>query len=805
MIAPPARDAAALALVGALVAAALASGSSVVLTAGALDSGVDRSDGSGVTTESVSNGTDATVMVAPDRIFNRLTSVTAIEREREAGLVTPSTAVAAGDAVVFRLTLPGFADRVADAAGDSADARFRSVLARENVSLRAVQQHVGPHQDRRVLYLNGSTGQSVAADPANDTYYIVADLTAVPNAEGGVGAGEYRRHTTFVPRLVVDGQHRLNPGDINDENHTGTVLLVEREAELAGAGDDMALRPGFAAAPNQTVIGDTTLAPGSTLAVRVTNATGIETPRTVTARVARQRSKPDPHDTPAFGFETALNLSGVQPGTGVRLTVVSNGTVVSPQYSRDRYRTPVDSPEAGVQLATTPVENQSVRVAHATLPDGGYVVVKRPGGPVVGSTDLLDPGTYEDVRMNVTETAVEAQDERLIVYLAHESVDNGRYLASYDRAYADSMRRVGTTVSPSRANATVLAAPSGFRDRLDSRTAIKQARARGRLTHSETVAIGDTVVLKLTGPGISEAVASERGRTATARFESLLASPNATLSLVETEPGPSLPRQHRYLNETGTTTVVADPANDTYYVAADLTTVPAGYEHDGSFPDPDLREGQRFAPRFLVRSENRINPGDIAEPNQTGHFTVEQPEARLLFRNDTDERYRVGPAPNQTIAGYTNIAPGSAIRVRLSNGTGSQFPVTESVRVSRTEVSEPYDSGYRFRATLNLTGAAPNSSFDVVLRSNGRPISNKYDGYVDPALGLATATPSPTATHTRTATPTTTVQTDQATTTSPGRAAEPTGTTAGDGPGFGASAALAAVVLTLLAAGRDRC
>jgi hypothetical protein len=747
-------------------------------------------------------------MVAPRGAAERLTSLDAVERGREDGWLTKSRTVANGDTAVFRLMIPGIAGDVRNESGRDSDAQFRTFLDRPNVTVQLIEEHVSPHRDRRHLLLNGSSAGSVVADPTTDTYYVAADFTTLPPVNESDPDPQETRFDwdTFVPQLTVGNDTLLNSDGIREDDHVGEVVAVQRDGDLRGV-DEGVLRPGFAAAPNQTVRGDTTVAPGSTVTVSVTDAPGIETPRNATVRVTQERVDPDRDGRSKFAFAAALTLTGVEPGSEI-------GLDIGPERgagwdSPERYRVPVDDPDAGVGLPAEPLDNGSVRVTNATLPEGGFVAVERTGGgPVLGSTGYLEPGTYKRLRIDIGKRG--SDDDRyervdLRVFLATDSDGDRTYFAGADRPYADSMRRVGTAVSPSRANATVLAAPSGFRDRLDSRAAVRRARTQGQLTQTETVAIGDTVVLKLTGPGISEAVASQRGQTATARFESLLGGSNATLSLVETKPGPSLPRQHRYLNETGTTTVVADPANDTYYVAADLTTVPAGYEHDGSFPDPDLEEGQRFAPRFLVRSENRINPGDIAEPNQTGHFTVEQPDARLLFRNDTDERYRVGPAPNQTIAGYTNIAPGSAIRVRLSNGTGSQFPVTESVRVSRTEVSEPYDSGYRFRATLNLTGAAPNSSFDVVLRSKGRPISNKYDGYVDPALGLATATPSPTATHTRTATPTTTVQTDQATTTSPGRAADPTGTTAGDGPGFGASAALAAVVLTLLAAGRDRC
>ncbi|QLH80282.1 DUF7282 domain-containing protein [Halosimplex pelagicum] len=458
----PSRGAVATAVTVALVAAALAVGSAAALDAGGPAGETDRSSGDAVATQPVPNGTNATVMVAPRGSVDRLASVAAIERGREAGWVTPSPVLAAGDTLVLRLTVPGIADRVANATGDTADARFRTVLADENVSVRFVQRHVGPHRDRAIFYLNGSRGQAVAADPANDTYYVAADLAAVPNSDGEPGIDEYlRSRGEFVPRLVVDGEHRLNPGDLDEANRAGGFALSDREAELFDADVEDLLAPGFAAASNQTVAGATTLAPGSTVTVSVTDAVGIETPRNATARVTGRTADRDDYDPPGFVFETALNLSGVDPGTEISLAVASDGTVLNDRYERDRYRAPVDSPRASLELANDPFANGTVRVANATLPDGGFVAVERTSdGTVVGSSDYLDAGTHEGLRVTVSEGA-STDDSDLRVYLAHDSDGDGNYFRSADRSYADAMRAVGATVSRAAAStATATATPT---------------------------------------------------------------------------------------------------------------------------------------------------------------------------------------------------------------------------------------------------------------------------------------------------------------------------------------------------------
>lgn len=453
MTAPPSRGALAVVAAVALVAAALAVGSVAALGADGPAGGTDRLGGDAVATPSAPNGTNATAMVAPRGSVDRLASVAAIERGREAGWVTPSPVLAAGDTLVLRLRLPGMAGRVANASGDTADARFRSVLAGESVSLRLVQRHTSPERSRKVFYLNGSRGQVVTADPANDTYYVAANLAAISDATGGPGTDYHIRNGDFIPRLVVNGEHRLNPGPIGAPNRTARFVRADREARFSGA-DDGALSPGFAAAPNQTVAGHTTLAPGSTVSITVTNATGIEVPRTATARVSRATTDDDP---PKFVFETGLNLSGVDPGTGISLAVASNGTVISDGYEHDRYRAPVDSPGAAVDLRADPILDDSIRIERATLPAGGFVVVERTSdGTVVGSSDYLDAGTHEGLRVRVSGHV--ADNSTLRVSLARDSDGDGQYFVSADRYYADSMRPAGASVSRAAASTATVTA-----------------------------------------------------------------------------------------------------------------------------------------------------------------------------------------------------------------------------------------------------------------------------------------------------------------------------------------------------------
>ncbi|QLH75955.1 hypothetical protein HZS55_00940 [Halosimplex rubrum] len=372
-----------------------------------------------------------------------------------------------------------------------------------------------------------------------------------------------------------------------------------------------------------------------------------------------------------------------------------------------------------------------------------------------------------------------------------------------------------TITDPGLGNATVMVAPNGSRERLDSRAAVRRAQERGWLTRTNEVAVGDTFVLRLDVPGIAGAVANRSGETDEARFQRLLGTPNASLLVSERMPGPSRPRQHLSLDWANTTTVVADPDNDTYYVAADLRALPWGYGHDRevdewSFGEFGLIDGTDYVPRFVV-GDQRLNPGDISEGGRTGGFVAVEPDAVVTYPPKRSGTLRVAPASDQVVAGWTTVAPGSTVTVELSNGEGEPFPATRTVQVVRERPPSAEGAVYRYRAEFDLREAAPGTTFDVDIRSNGTQLNprDSWDegdrGLVDPGLA-PTATETPTTTHSQTAaltptdpsaqaptatkTPTATPHVDPPVTPDSTESPTATETTAGDGPGFGALAAL---------------
>ncbi|QLH75954.1 hypothetical protein HZS55_00935 [Halosimplex rubrum] len=396
---------------------------------------------------------NASVLVAPGEAADRLDSLSAVERGREGGWVTPADRVAETDTVVLALTVPGIAGAVANETGITTEMRFRSFLDRPNVSLTAVQRTHGPERNPQHFLFDGTNVSAVAADPDDDTYYVSARLVDLPyfyaDSDRWTDDGDLRTDQpnlyddVLVPRLTVDGIHRLNPGDLYEGNHTAAFAATWPEATLSRSKDHL-LEPGYAAGPNQTVVGYTNVAPGTEVTVSVTGAVGIETPRNATGVVTRERvPMVADYEPPRYVVRASLNLSGVEPGTEIDLALAPADRDRAGEYRFDEHRAPVDSPLAGLSLADDPLANGTVRVANATLPSGGFVVVERADdGVVLASSDRIDPGTHENIAVNVSGQV----SGSLRVSLAHDSDGNGRYTREADRSYADGMESVGVTV-----------------------------------------------------------------------------------------------------------------------------------------------------------------------------------------------------------------------------------------------------------------------------------------------------------------------------------------------------------------------
>jgi hypothetical protein len=388
---------------------------------------------------------NATAFVAPAGRADRLTDRAAIERARAAGWLTRSEEVALNDTLVLRVNASGVGGALAAESGPNETSRFFAVQERPGTALYAINKHLGPEEPFTILRLNETRSTAVVATPRADTYYIVVATDAVRavSAESRYGRVPHSRlrEQVFVPRFVFGGEYRLNGEDFTEPNGSGEFVLLEREATPIQRHVDPIV---VAARGNATVGGTTTLAPGSRVTVRLTRGPDNRTVASDTVRVSQERRDPagDGYDPPGYAFRATFDLRNATPG-GVDVSVTANETALGTAQGE------LVGGVAAVELAGRDTQSPNqVRVANATLPAGGFLVVEA-DGRFLASTDRLDPGTHENVSVPLGDLDAEKFDgaTTLRAFAARDTNGDGRYNVQYDRPYLDGPIVVNDTLA----------------------------------------------------------------------------------------------------------------------------------------------------------------------------------------------------------------------------------------------------------------------------------------------------------------------------------------------------------------------
>lgn len=240
---------------------------------------------------------------------------------------------------------------------------------------------------------------------------------------------------------------------------------------------------------------------------------------------------------------------------------------------------------------------------------------------------------------------------------------------------------------PDEPNVTVAVAPEAAYDDLTSPAAVR----RRPVTPRSTVAMNDTLVVRLDASGIEGALAVQRGATPTERFESLLAEPGFGLETVQTNPGASALEKHLRLFGPGTR-FLADADNDTYYVVVDTGRV--AVQDEGG---PPVRAGDRYRVNATVHGRSTQALFRVVERDVS---FVAPPETRFLR-----------PAANQSVWLESTLAPGSRLRLAVepTNAPADTGAVHTPVRAGPG----------RFAATVDATPFRPNKTLNVTVVEEG--------------------------------------------------------------------------------------
>lgn len=406
---------------------------------------------------------DVRTFGAPRAAASKLHTPANVTALRERGRLVNVTRVPLNSTLVVALDVPGLAAELDDAGGANATVRFRRAVRAANVSLAAEQTNPGPSQLPVELELVNASATRVVPDEANDTYYLVVNLTALNAArdtnDSGTNADrQLHGREEFRLNLSVPGPSRLSV-----EGSAEATLAVERREASVGPQVDGELR--LPASANATVAGATTLLAGTEVTVRLrVGDDGSATTETRTVTVTQSED----HNRYAASFD----LSGAADGTPVSVQVEGpTGSLLS-----EREEGLVVEPIASVELLDDPRHYDAswIRV-HAEFTYPGFVVVREGdrNGPVVG-VRALAPGSHTAVRVYLDR---EVPRNGTLVAVAVHDVDGDREFDAGDPAFvrngsavSDAMTFAPTTTATTTSTTTATATTTSTTTASDTTT-----------------------------------------------------------------------------------------------------------------------------------------------------------------------------------------------------------------------------------------------------------------------------------------------------------------------------------------------
>ncbi|MFC6875061.1 DUF7827 domain-containing protein [Halobellus marinus] len=317
---------------------------------------------------------------------------------------------------------------------------------------------------------------------------------------------------------------------------------------------------------------------------------------------------------------------------------------------------------------------------------------------------------------------------------------------------------------------------------------VSEAVENGELTQSSEIANGDIVVHELQSSGLEGALGAEQTEDVTDRFYTIKDAGVYDLTVEQSEAGANQQAFEVLLNESNTT-VIADGANDTYYVLFDTDEI------NTTRSDQDIPDDEGLTANFTVYNDNGFDfaPDDLDDDEDAEtlvDYEVVEPELSV------GTPYNVSDAAEQTVSGTTTLAPGTelTLRVRSTDGTSPSFLKTASPVVQ---------SDRTWNADLDFSEQNVGDTYEIVINDgSGGADQVTEDGTVVEVVDTSTPMPEPETdtpepdTDTATAEPDTTTAEPEPDTDTP----EPDTETPTSTPGFGVFVALTALLAAALLA-----
>lgn len=304
------------------------------------------------------NTTEVSILIAPKEDFDRISSTDSIERGRENGWITKSNDIARGDVLILNITSRELSD-VQN--GVSKGEMFG------NSSIYAVEVNPGPSLPKKKMWLNSSSSKIIRNSTSNSIYVVYN--TSNPKLSWLDEGKEYKGakptigyKDIFIPRLVIDGEYKLNPdyssSEPNSENLTGEFTFWDRTASIK-IPDNLTSYP-LRLNSNPRVNGTTSLAPGSSIQVKIESTDPVYKNVSRYTTIHRASSIEPQLNNSKYIFTTVFDLSEVPNGANMTIWVFDDRRVLEKL-------TPIIKSTKGVnssKSATTQAPTQSTTTAH---------------------------------------------------------------------------------------------------------------------------------------------------------------------------------------------------------------------------------------------------------------------------------------------------------------------------------------------------------------------------------------------------------------------------------------------------------
>jgi len=296
----------------------------------------DERDASGLNANSTNvSVANATVWTGSESVRDNLTSAGAVrERQRSGALIRDAT-VATSDPFVLELRMPGFSERLAATEGPNTTVRFFRATHGPNSGIR-FESRASPEFPEVALGMNRTAATTVFADRANETYYLTVDPPAMrfgTRDYGGTGVNWSASvadepswlvdNLPFGLNVTIDGSTWTFDGSGRWSELDPIVLFDDPDAYLNGGNQDV-----ISASRDESVQfdGNTNLAPGTELTLRLTNRSDGGSPRVTTATVFGDGSNVS--ESPYHLMSGSLSTMSLEPNSTFDIEVVRNGSIL---------------------------------------------------------------------------------------------------------------------------------------------------------------------------------------------------------------------------------------------------------------------------------------------------------------------------------------------------------------------------------------------------------------------------------------------------------------------------------------------